>query len=203
MIVLLVRSTLKEAAAPTRNWFLDAWEGLRRAVRLALLVTGNAVWDLLLQANLLLFHAVARPANFRARRARRAGHPKLVERSRVDPIACFRDTGSTRHFMAPRNGDEERRVITVALLSRRRPPAGKPPTTADRKVTKSSTGHPRTAPAPCRTKPAAGMSRGRPGRRSMSRWIGPACAWAVGNGSPRQGTEEPRWHSSGFQSDAP
>ena len=101
--------------------------------------------------------------------------------------------------MAPRNGDEERRVITVALLSRRRPPAGKPPTTADRKVTKSSTGHPRTAPAPCRTKPAAGMSRGRPGRRSMSRWIGPACAWAVGNGSPRQGTEEPRCHTRIFQ----
>jgi len=26
----------------------------------------------------------------------------------------------------------------------------------------------------------------------MDRRIGPACAWAVGNGSPRQGTEEPR-----------
>ena len=89
MIVLLVRSTLKEAAAPTRNGFLDAWEGLRRAVRLALLVTGNAVWDLLLQANLLLFHAVARPANFRARRARRAGHPKAGRKVSGRPDSVF------------------------------------------------------------------------------------------------------------------
>jgi len=29
--------------------------------RLALLVAGNTVWDLLLQANLLLIHAIARP----------------------------------------------------------------------------------------------------------------------------------------------
>jgi hypothetical protein len=33
---------------------------MRRAVRLALLVAGNAVWDLLLQANLLLIHTITR-----------------------------------------------------------------------------------------------------------------------------------------------
>jgi hypothetical protein len=84
MIVLLVRSTLKEAAAPTRNGFLDAWEGLRRAVRLALLVAGNAVWDLLLQANLLLIHAVARPPTLSlitgsgVRQTHTSGHVNLL-----------------------------------------------------------------------------------------------------------------------------
>ena len=43
------------------QWVLGRLGGLRRAVRLALLVAGSAVWDLLFQATLLLIHAIARP----------------------------------------------------------------------------------------------------------------------------------------------
>jgi len=130
-------------------------------------------------------------------RAARAGQgiPKLVERSRVDPIACFRDTGSTRHFMAPRNGDEERRVITVALLSRRRPPAGKPPTTAARKVTRPPADCSSTLPHEAGRWHVSGPPRSEvdePPDRTRLR-VG------SGNASPRQGTEEPRCHTRIFQ----
>jgi hypothetical protein len=60
------------------------------------LVTGNAVWDLYFRPTFCSFMPLrARQISERAARAGQ-GIPKLVERSRVDPIACFRDTGSTR-----------------------------------------------------------------------------------------------------------
>src|SRR6516164_4065932 len=103
---------------------------------------------------------------------------------RQDPVTQTARDGTVPKFQsAPR---AQGRASTVALLSRRRPPAGKPPTTAARKVTNSAgrPPHELLQHLAARSRPLACLESIRPSQPDR-----PACAWPFGIGLPRQGTE--------------